>query len=191
MEPIKTEQDVDRWLESALSRYGKGEPRTGLEGRVLAALQTERNRIVSWHGGWWAATAAAALAALVVGAWLWESDREVKPENTAGIRTTAAPEGAHSVKSPFPGITHPAGTTSAEKVVKRRRVNQPSRELAARATPKLEQFPSPQPLSEQEQILMSYVANYPETAALIAQARAEELQREGEREAAEASGNVE
>jgi hypothetical protein len=53
------------------------------------------------------------------------------------------------------------------------------------ATPKLDQFPSPRPLSEQEQILMSYVARYPENAALVAQAQAEE--REREEEAAEAA----
>ena len=48
--------------------------------------------------------------------------------------------------------------------------------------PKLDQFPSPQPLSEQEKILESYVANYPEHAALIARARAEELRRDAAEE---------
>jgi hypothetical protein len=44
--------------------------------------------------------------------------------------------------------------------------------------PKLDQFPSPQPLSEQEKILAAYVAKYPEDALLLAQARAEALRRD-------------
>jgi len=45
-------------------------------------------------------------------------------------------------------------------------------------SPKLEQFPSPQPLSEQERILANYVGKYPEHATLIARARSEALQRD-------------
>ena len=52
--------------------------------------------------------------------------------------------------------------------------------------PKLEQFPSPQPLSEQEKILARYVNTYPEHAALIAQARTEELRRDSAEEMGEA-----
>jgi hypothetical protein len=53
--------------------------------------------------------------------------------------------------------------------------------------PKLDQFPSPQPLSEQEKILARYVANYPKHAALIAQARTEQLRRDRAEEMAEAA----
>jgi hypothetical protein len=41
-------------------------------------------------------------------------------------------------------------------------------------------------LSEQEQILASYVARYPDSAALVAQARAAALQQDLEEEAAAA-----
>jgi hypothetical protein len=44
--------------------------------------------------------------------------------------------------------------------------------------PKLSQFPSPQPLSEQERLLENYVAKYPERAVLLARARLEALQRD-------------
>jgi hypothetical protein len=54
------------------------------------------------------------------------------------------------------------------------------------SSPKLEQFPSPQPLSEQETILNHYVADYPEHAALIAQARSDELRRDSAEEMNEA-----
>jgi hypothetical protein len=62
---------------------------------------------------------------------------------------------------------------------------------AVAVQPKLDQFPSPRPLSEQEQILANYVAEYPETAALIAQLRTEEREKEREEEAgANATGEV-
>jgi hypothetical protein len=44
--------------------------------------------------------------------------------------------------------------------------------------PKLDQFPSPRPLSEQEKLLQSYVAEYPERAVLIARARTEALRQD-------------
>jgi hypothetical protein len=76
-------------------------------------------------------------------------------------------------------------------VARRRPANRPLRDRSTSKTPKLAQFPSPQPLSEQEQILVSYVAKYPESAALVAQARAEALRRDREEEAdAAASGSV-
>jgi hypothetical protein len=51
------------------------------------------------------------------------------------------------------------------------------------AGPRLEQFPSPQPLSEQEKILENYLANYPEHALLIAEARARALRQDAAEEA--------
>jgi hypothetical protein len=53
----------------------------------------------------------------------------------------------------------------------------------------LDQFPSPQPLSEQEKILANYVAKYPEHAALIAEARMEALRRDEEERAADAGND--
>jgi hypothetical protein len=53
--------------------------------------------------------------------------------------------------------------------------------------PKLDQFPSPRPLSEQEKILESYVTKYPKHAALIAQARAEALRQDLAEEMTDAS----
>ena len=44
--------------------------------------------------------------------------------------------------------------------------------------PKLAQFPSPQPLSEQERILASYVADDPQRARLIARVISEGLRQD-------------
>ncbi len=187
MDPIERERDVDQWLDAALSQYGKAEPRAGLESRVLANLQTERNQIAPRWRWWWAVGSATALAAMVVAVWFWQSGRAVRPGATAGISTTTHREQARGSIEPAPAakIAHPAGGYPAKQVATHRPASRPLRNLSVAATPKLDQFPSPRPLSEQEQILMSYVARYPENAALVAQAQAEE--REREEEAAEAA----
>jgi hypothetical protein len=59
--------------------------------------------------------------------------------------------------------------------------------MPAASAPKLDQFPSPQPLSEQEKILAHYVTNYPQHAALIAQARTDELRRDSIEESNDAA----
>ena len=51
-------------------------------------------------------------------------------------------------------------------------------EVAIARAPKLEQFPSPQPLSEQEKLLQNYVAENPEQAVLLARARTEALRQD-------------
>jgi hypothetical protein len=60
----------------------------------------------------------------------------------------------------------------------KRRLHTASETQVAKALPKLDQFPSPQPLSEQEKLLASYVAAYPKQAALLAKLRTAELERE-------------
>ena len=46
------------------------------------------------------------------------------------------------------------------------------------AAPKLDHFPSPQPLSEQEKLLLDYVERFPEQAARVAEAQTALAQRE-------------
>jgi hypothetical protein len=188
MDPIEKERDGNQWLESALRQYGKAEPRAGLESRLLANLLAERNRIASRRRWWWALGTATALAAVVAAVWVGESGRERNPGSAAGTSTTIHREEARGSIQPglAPHAAHPA-----REVARRRPANRPLRDLSVSKTPKLAQFPSPQPLSEQEQILVSYVAKYPESAALVAQARAEALRRDREEEAdAAASGSI-
>jgi len=189
MDPTKREHNVDQWLESALKQYGQAEPRTGLEGRVLANLHVVRNRSASRWRWWSAAGAVAAAAAIAAVLWVGENGRK---KNAGGVAETSTTHHEYVRSSIEPGqvprIVHTAGDTLARQMASRKPPQrQPGRELAAAATPRLEQFPSPRPLSEQEQILMSYVAQYPEKAALVAQAQAEALERDREEEAAAAA----
>lgn len=195
MDPIERERnrDVeggldDQWLELALVQFGKAEPRVGLENRLLANLRAERAEAYLRRRWWRALGMVASLAAILVAVRVEERDRERKPESTAATSATNRAEARELVQPrPIPQIVHPATTHPAREVVLPRPAHRPTRDLAVASTPKLAQFPSPQPLSEQERILASYVAKYPEHAALVAQARAEALQQDSEEEAA---GNV-
>ena len=193
MDPIERERDLDvegglddQWLESALIQFGKAEPRVGLENRLLSNLRAERAQAYLRRPWWRALGMVASLAAILVAVRVEERDRERQPESTAATSTTNRAEARELVQPrPIPQIVHPA-----REVVLRRPAHRPTRDLAVASTPKLAQFPSPQPLSEQERILASYVAKYPEHAALVAQARAEALQQDSEEEAAGNVGNI-
>jgi hypothetical protein len=53
-------------------------------------------------------------------------------------------------------------------------------------TPKLDLFPSPHPLSKQEKILASYIAQFRDEAVMVARARTEALRKDREEEMREA-----
>jgi|SRR5271157_805684 len=164
--------DLDRALDAALAKYAAVEPRAGLEERVLANLRAERARVPD--RAWWRWSAAAALTAVVVVA-VTLALRSGRPTQPVVVRHTPA-----ATQSPREPERH--ATTGGAKPVRPRgsppihrtlaRSDQPKAVVAA-AMPKLDQFPSPQPLSEQEEILKSYVAKYPEQAVLIARAASE------------------
>jgi hypothetical protein len=173
---------LDLELDKALAQYTAIEPRMGLEDRVLANLRAEP-KLAPPHA-WWRWTAVAALAAvlLVAFTFLWRSGerrtdgssvaRDTSPARTTPDRVSNGTEMATYRGSGQSRASHPV-------FVKKPRTNIPRSTPAAMASgPKLDQFPSPQPLSEQEKILQSYVTKYPKHAALIAQARAEALRQD-------------
>lgn len=182
----RKQDELDSTLDAALAKYAAIEPRAGLEDRVLANLRAERARVPD--RSWWRWSLAGALAAMVVVAvaLAW---RSVKP--FPSVVTNHNPAATQTAKEP---ATHVVASSSGNQILRnqvppqqrvalRRAATHHSRSKAVMAdNPKLDQFPSPQPLSEQEKILESYVANYPEHAALIARARAEELRRDAAEE---------
>ena len=159
--------ELDRLLDAALKHYAAVQPREGLDGRILARLRSDTTERTS--GAWWrwlsAAASAAALAVII----------------TMASRPHARPQ---ATVAQHPSVTLPAANLAASSqpkpAVKRlkRRLHTASETQVAKALPKLDQFPSPQPLSEQEKLLASYVAVYPKQAALLAKLRTEELERE-------------
>jgi hypothetical protein len=175
---------LDRELDAVLAEFTAAEPRIGLEERILANLRLEQTREAQHP--WWRWPAVAALAGVIL-VTLFVARRPGKPaQNSAAhhppataqtdpAQTQVADNGGSGTIQP-----HEAGLAKRRKP---RPIPGPAKVIAPE--PKLDEFPSPQPLSEQEIILTHYVRNYPEHAALIAQARTDELRRDSAEEMSE------
>jgi hypothetical protein len=171
------QQQADCEFDDALARYARVEPRAGLEERILANLRAEQARVPN-HAGWrWSVAivlAAVVVAALAVG---WKPGKSSRPLMVKRPSTSAP-----GPNDPRPKVAandgakqlHAAGQVSKRAATHR----SPRPTVVATVNPKLEQFPSPQPLSEQEEILASYVARFHEQAVLVARVANEELQRD-------------
>lgn len=167
-------EDLDRVLDAALAKYFSIEPRAGLEGRVLANLRAGSGSAVD-HRLWRWGIAAAAVAALMIAFALGYSKHS---EREIAIRPPDKNEDAQQETKVGSGGVVPAIKSQRHVRIHAKGKNSPEPAVAVEARPKLAQFPSPQPLSEQEQILANYVAQFPKQAILIARLRTEELQQD-------------
>jgi len=163
---------LDRELDAALAKYAAVEPRPGIEERILANLRAEREH--AKEPSWWRWPVVAALAAVFVVsvslAW-----RSSLPSAEITARRPATPfyrdqqdgerMGANNVGS----SAHPAAPAAAGPG--RHGVRQFHPIIAS--GPRLDQFPSPQPLSQEEQLLVRYVRSFPQEAVMIAKEQAE------------------
>jgi hypothetical protein len=162
---------MDQWLEGALGKYGKAEPRAGLEGRILANLAAERQRLaLRWRWGFALAGALAICGALA----FWRGSSSHSTNKTPAIQAPVeqskeshlAKETQGQVLGTLPIKSAAAKRHGVKKIKKIKTI-----ELANE--PRLEQFPSRRPLSEQEKMLMEFVRNSPQDAVLVAQMQAE------------------
>ena len=153
MEPKERDQFIDEWLEGALKQRGSAEPRPGLENRIFASVEAERDRVRVRDWSWLPAWAGVAAILLIAGVTFFTKTQKLGPPLISHI---AAPAVSKSME--------PRVMTSARKLpVHSTRTT--------KGAPRLEQFPSPQPLSEQEQILARYIQQFPREAVLVAQAQ--------------------
>lgn len=137
-------QFVDYLLDATLERYSSVEPRTGLEGRILAgvAARWRSARRRNW-------TLALAFSALAVAAFVFAV---LTPRrNPASV---APPE---QVATAQPEAVIPRASFSRE-LPPVRNVQKPT---AIPQRPR--QFPTPAPLSEQEKLLLLYVQETPKS----------------------------
>jgi hypothetical protein len=173
MDPNNTKKDIDQWLDAALGQYGKAEPRAGLETRILANLRAETDRAASKRRWWAAAGMVAATAAIAAVIWLGRGDRVRTP---AGAGTTTARRDAGSGDRPSQDPTvRPVPQQLLEQGARNAIRRPPTRPRPPEVThvAKAEQFPTPAPLSDQEKLLVRYVQEFPQRAALIARAQTE------------------
>jgi len=172
------DQQLDQFLDQMLAEYGKAEPRVGLENRVLAKL--EREGIAGRRRWWWLLGTVSATALVAAVVWMGSRPRDHQANFQAGgnsVRITPAP--ATSAREGLAsGISVAQAIPSAKSRQAMRAIRPHAGEQGARATPKLDQFPTPAPLSEQERILARYVSEYREQAVLVARAQTELRNRE-------------
>lgn len=174
---------VDRALDVALAKYAAVEPRAGLEDRILANLRAKQTQAAP--RSWWRWGLAGALAALVVVAVAvaWRSSRAAPPV------ARRPPVEAPAPKQPEPQIA--AGNHGTTTHPRRRNAvaSHSTHSATVAAVPKLDVFPSPQPLTEQEKLLASYVDQFNDEAVVVARVRTEALRAEREHEEAEGTNH--
>ncbi|HEY6464732.1 MAG TPA: hypothetical protein VIY69_01995 [Candidatus Acidoferrales bacterium] len=164
------EENVERELDTALARYATVEPRKGLEQRVFANLRTQqiqRDRRWSSLRGW---TLGGAAVVMIAALMIWEvgagfarrtagpklrpKQEMVNPETTNGsvpTRSDLNPQTAKSLNDPGPRVA-----TFVMKCARPLQRTVRGRGGIGRTSPNA-QFPTPEPLSEQEKLLVRYV----------------------------------
>lgn len=141
MSDKRNDQFVDELLDAALAQYSRTEPQAGLEARLRQRLEEEQARPA--RAGWiWIPVAAT--AAVVLGVTVLYVSRRAPAEQESQPRVARVAPG--EAPAPVPPLAAPpaAGRRTAAA--------QPPR-LGA---PRLEQFPAPAPLSEEERLLLRY-----------------------------------
>ena len=162
MEDNDNNQEIERWLDAGLRHYADVEHRAGLEARILATLQAEQGRD-GYHLRRWQLGLALAMVG-VAGAALF-----LRPE---GVHQGITPAASNIQVTAEPEISQPVKVAGAVRRTRLgRRTSTSSLEERAR-DPRLEQFPSPQPLTEQEEMLARYVRDQRREALMVARARA-------------------
>ena len=158
--------DLDCMLDAALAKYAAVEPRTGLEERILANLHAEQAKSPNRAWSQWSFAAAAVIVLIMAGVFIWKWSR---PSNPPVVNRGPAVSQPQPQK---PGQQQQATVNSPAQEARPRSMMRHSPELNAVApVPKLDQFPSPQPLSAEEIALAQYVGNFPKEARLIAEAQ--------------------
>lgn len=174
------QMQIDDMLDSLLANYSSAEPRPGLEIRILANLREAEKQAPQ---GWWSFKwiwAGVVVGAIIVSAVLIGGRHRVPPPTNAVVEIRQA--------APQPRIQPRAPIARQETArIHRRRTaaaRQPqSTALALSERPAV--FPTPTPLSEQEQLLLRYCASTPREE-VIAQSHPDEPPVVGEQDQTEA-----
>jgi hypothetical protein len=165
---MREKDDLDLLIDSALVTYADPGPDSGLEDRVLTTLSTVRAETspgrIRWRRRWlpWAFALPIAAGLLL----LWLSPRREKPlpasepqEAREGAPTAVAPH-VNSSSEVRPRLPHSPQVPQSSAV----RVAHPASPVQtaqAASLPKLDVFPTPQPLTAEERALVVAVTQTP------------------------------
>src|SRR5262249_17816783 len=162
-------------LDGALKSYGNVEPRLGLEGMVLANLAAQASRTrARWTRVW--AVSAVSAAVLVLALWLGDLRKQKSHNDVSAL----VPQDVMAPRTLTPPVVKEAARH--KEMRSRRRVS--PRSVTVQAEPKLQQFPSFRPISEQELLAAEYAVHYPQEAMLVVeeQQKFDQQVRQAERE---------
>jgi len=172
-----TEDKIERWMDEALKQYGRAEAGPGFESRVLARVRERGSALRSRQ--WLAWGFSVAVLATVVLAAIWIAYKPSLTRHQAQSRSGAATTRAANQPSQPMLPAGAARTASARRdtplaTAGKRSIAEPR----ATESVKLDQFPSPAPLSEQEQMLARYVSQHRQQAVMVARAQTDWLDQE-------------
>jgi hypothetical protein len=149
------DRNLDNLLDSLLARYSDAQPSPGLETRVMAQLREQAGRKKSWKWSlsWmWAGAAAAALITVVFIVRVERPIESIEPPIFHADWSLLHHPDPSVVQPPRAGIS----VTTAQG---NGHVPQPRhQELAAAVDTRPDVFPTPAPLSDQEKLLLRYLA---------------------------------
>jgi hypothetical protein len=171
------DKQMDKMLDSLLANYSSAEPRPGLETRILANVReaARKETAAGWRDLRWLWVGAVA-AAIIVAAVLMNGRRHVAPPTNVVVKTS------QPVLQPEIRPSLPA-TGGKIANIRRRKTSAPvpaqDATLALNQRPAI--FPTPTPLSEQEQLLLRYLARTPREE-VVAQSHPDEPPVSGEDE---------
>lgn len=170
------QDQFDHWLDDALRQYGNAEPRSGLETRILANLRAAQNHAARRSTWTWILAGSTVSALVIASLWFSGESHEHQRKNATTVSIKAPVLQDRADVAPLSSSQNKP-TTTKHAARKARRTNS---RLELAGAPRLSQFPSPRPLSEQERLLLAYVREFPKEAAEVAREQAE---REKEMEA--------
>lgn len=151
-------ENFDRWLDAALRARVDGEPRMGLEARVLARLATERPSAKEF--AWWpmmsAAAAALVISAALVVTYTFRHNHEIAAGTRSASPAISKAPATQLGSSSTPG-TPDHGRVMTHRVAKASTPQIPHAEHEE-SLPRLATFPAPRPETEQERMLARVAA---------------------------------
>ncbi len=165
---------MDLALDAALAKYSAVEPRAGLEQRIMANLKAQ-TAISPVHVWWrWAVAIGSFAIVCFVAAYSWNLLTRPHP-----IASDPAKEIRSAPEAPKQPVKSAIQANIAPPSPQRKGGTHAMNPVVVPRTPRLNQFPNPQPLTPEEVALARYVAQFPAEATLIAQAQ-EEYAKESE-----------
>jgi hypothetical protein len=166
---------IDEMLDSLLANYSAAEPRPGLETRILANLRErpEKETVQGWWNFKWI-WAGMVTAAIIIAAVLMSVRRPIEPPANVIVKNNQP--AAQPQIQPHAPI---APKETARVYWRKPRATKQPQDAALALNERPANFPTPTPLSEQERMMFTYLANTPKEI-VIAQIPRNNDEKEGE-----------